>query len=588
MRIKVFMNIETKPHSTASTGSPQAGPAQECQNCKNSFNIEPEDFDFYEKIKVSVPTWCPECRHQRRLAFRNERVFYKRACGLCKESVVSRISPDKDYPMYCTKCWWSDKWDPYSYGRDYDFSRPFFEQWKELFFQVPHISILNSNCINSDWVSQETDSKNCYLNVGGLFNEDSAYNTYEIYGKNCFDNYWLLNSDRCSNNIHCERCYEVHYSVECHDSLNTILSYDCRNCSNIIGCAGLRNKQYCILNKQYTKEEYEEFLKEHPVSSNSGLLWWQGQIIDVWNNSPHRENMIFKSVDVSGNDLSESKNAHNSWQGTKLENCKNMFITGWCRDSYDCSVMGACELVYEVASSGGGYNSKFLLFCLSNDPFKKMTITNVEYSTMSTNVSNCFGCVSVHGGEYVILNKKYTKEEYLDLLPKIKQHMMDMPYIDKLGRVYKYGEFFPIEFSPFGYNETTAPEVFPLTKEGALDQGFVWSEYSSDINYEFSDYIIPDNIKDVTDDILEKILKCEKTGKAYKIIPMELAFYRKSQLPIPRLSLKARHEKRISILLPQKLFNRKCDFCAKDIKTPYESNRPERVYCEQCYQQEVL
>jgi hypothetical protein len=29
------------------------------------------------------------------------------------------------------------------------------------------------------------------------------------------------------------------------------------NSSNLFGCIGLRGKEYCILNKQYTKEEYE-------------------------------------------------------------------------------------------------------------------------------------------------------------------------------------------------------------------------------------------------------------------------------------------------------------------------------------------
>jgi hypothetical protein len=31
-----------------------------CQNCKNDFTIESEDFKFYEKIKVPPPTWCPD------------------------------------------------------------------------------------------------------------------------------------------------------------------------------------------------------------------------------------------------------------------------------------------------------------------------------------------------------------------------------------------------------------------------------------------------------------------------------------------------------------------------------------------------
>lgn len=29
-----------------------------CQNCKNRFIIEPEDFAFYEKIGVSAPIFC--------------------------------------------------------------------------------------------------------------------------------------------------------------------------------------------------------------------------------------------------------------------------------------------------------------------------------------------------------------------------------------------------------------------------------------------------------------------------------------------------------------------------------------------------
>lgn len=33
--------------------------------------------------------------------------------------------------------------------------------------------------------------------------------------------------------------------------------YSCFYSSDLFACIGLRNKQYCIFNKQYTKEEYE-------------------------------------------------------------------------------------------------------------------------------------------------------------------------------------------------------------------------------------------------------------------------------------------------------------------------------------------
>lgn len=231
-----------------------------------------------------------------------------------------------------------------------------------IIFKVPHVSLFNSNSINSEWINEESDDKNCYLNVGGHYNEDSAYNTYELYGKNCFDNYWILNSDHCSNNIHGERNYFTNFSQESHDCLNVNFSYDCRNCSYCIGCAGLRNKKYYIFNKKHTKEEYDNFLKKNPFSSYSGVQWWKNQSRKIWINFPHRENMMFKTINSTGNDLSETKNSFNCFQGTKLENCRNCFIIGWMKDSQDCNSFGAAELTYECAHSGGAYNSKGLLF----------------------------------------------------------------------------------------------------------------------------------------------------------------------------------------------------------------------------------
>ena len=97
-----------------------------CQNCKEKFTINQEDFNFYKKIKVPPPTFCPECLFQRRLMFRNNRVFYRRECTLCGASMLAIFSKDRPYLVYCRDCWLSDKWNPLTYGREYDFSIPFF------------------------------------------------------------------------------------------------------------------------------------------------------------------------------------------------------------------------------------------------------------------------------------------------------------------------------------------------------------------------------------------------------------------------------------------------------------------------------
>ena len=62
-----------------------------CQNCKKDFIIEPDDFGFYEKIGVPPPTFCPECRLQRRLAWMVNLNLFKRRCDLCGEETILRL-----------------------------------------------------------------------------------------------------------------------------------------------------------------------------------------------------------------------------------------------------------------------------------------------------------------------------------------------------------------------------------------------------------------------------------------------------------------------------------------------------------------
>jgi len=229
------------------------------------------------------------------------------------------------------------------------------------------------------------------------------------------------------------------------------------------------------------------------------------------------------------------------------------------RDCYDISAWGdGSELSYEYSSCGTGvYNSKFITDCWPN-------IRNVEYSLHCNSSSDLFGCAGLKKKQYCILNKQYTKEEYEKLVPKIKHHMDDMPYIDKQGIIYKYGEFFPIEFSWYGYNNTAAQEFFPIEKSEGIRRGYQWYDAQKgeyEINFDSKD--LPSTIKDTEDDILQKVIKCEECGSAYKILSEELSFLRRENIPAPH----------------------KCPNCRyKEIISTKENNI---VYCEKCYQQEV-
>src|SRR5688572_21748546 len=137
---------------------------QNCLQCGKSYEITNSDLEFYDavspvfsgkKYAVPPPTKCPSCRYQQRLTWRNERNFHRRTCDATGEEVVSIFSADKEWPpVYKQDYWWSDKWDPKSYGRDIDFSRSFFDQFAELWRTVPQLALNNQKSENSAYTNQ--------------------------------------------------------------------------------------------------------------------------------------------------------------------------------------------------------------------------------------------------------------------------------------------------------------------------------------------------------------------------------------------------------------------------------------------------
>ena len=543
-----------------------------CQGCKRPFHIQPEDREFYQHIEVPSPTFCAECRLKRRLAFRNERSLYKRICALCNSSVISMYSPDKDFMVLCPDCFYSDRWDPMSYGRPYDAQKNFFEQWLSLNETIPHLSLLQTNSTNSPWVNYELDAKNCYLNIGGHLNEDSAYNQYALKSRDCFDNYWVHQGEFCYESTLCERAYKVWFSTLCFDCRDTYFSFDCRNCSNVIGCSGLRYKQYYIFNKPVTKEEYERTLKEMNFGSYEALQQVRNKTHELWKSAPQRGVFIEQSVNSTGHIIRECKNCQECFFVDRSEDFKNGLLCIQVRDSMDVTSVWQGELLYEFM--GGAEHLANI--CFSTGILRSST--NIEYSHLLSNCHHCFGCINLRDKSYCIFNRQYDRDEYFHLVAKIRNHMSDMPFIDRNGAVYKYGEFFPYELSPFEYHETVAQEYFPAEKIPVAEQ-----------SYAFTDYQIPDDIEDVEDDILEQILKCEVSGKAYRIIPLELVFYRRFELPVPRRAPFERHRHRLGFVSNHRQsYIRKCSKCFQDTASVYLKSEFSRIYCEKCYAKQVL
>jgi hypothetical protein len=585
-----------------------------CQNCKKDFIVESDDFSFYEKISVSArykipaPTWCPDCRFQRRCLFRNERKLFRNIDGVTGKHILALFPPESKFPVYDDSYWFSDNWDPFSYGVDFDRSRPFLSQLHDLMLKVPHPRSSAINMVRSDYSANAADLKNCHLIFNASSTEDSAYGTAVDYSKNCFDNSYVNSSEKCYESFLLNKCYDSHFSSQCEECVSIYFSKNCIGCSNCFGCVNLRNKSYCYFNEQLSKEDYKEKIESLELSKWSNIKIIKDKSSEFWLKFPIKFLQGIKNHECSGEYISNSKNVINSYLVRGGEDLKYVHYAQVpvLKDCMDMMVGGLnSELIYEAVTCG--WNSSQIRFCYECWDGG----IDFEYSMFCGKKANhVFGGVSLKSGDYVILNKKYSKEDFYKLRDEIRKHMDEIPYIDKKGRIYKYGEFFPLEFSPFAYNDTITPEHFSLTKEQIESYGANWYEIpKTEYNTSINSTDIPDDIGSVKDEIINEVISCEKCNRAYKIIPEELQFLRQCKLPIPRSCVDCRHKERISQRNKSKLYKRQCncnggcssnnkyintiehfhgkDKCNIEFETAYEPDRPEIIYCEKCYQQEV-
>lgn len=550
---------------------------QACKKCSKDFFLDQDELGFYEKMKVPNPKVCPDCRFKMRALFRNETTLYSgRKCDLCGKSIISMYNPKAPYTIYCYSCFYSEKWDPKDYAMDYNANRPFLEQFKEFLLRVPKISTylvlgLGPN-INSEYVNMSGACKNCYLvfNTGPA--EEVSYSRGVKDARDCVDIYFGTNIERCYEGINVHQSSGILWGKNVNGSVDSSFVLNCRGVINCFGCVNLNNKSHYFLNQPLSPEEYNKKVEEI-LGSYEKFEEFKNIFEKFVMSFPMRENNNVKNIDSTGDYLIECKNVKNSFEVRKGENCWYLFSSKDLRDS--------------IGTIGYGYNSELLLEVVATGLSSNIIGTygtenssNIVYGFYLRNCKNCFACDALHNGEYCIFNKQYTKEEYEKLKAKI---------IEELKEQDLYGLMIPPDLAPFAYNETLAQEYFPLTKDEVLATGF---RFEDDIQKtEGKETIqpedLPDNIKDVDDSITKEILRCVDCNRNYKIIEQELLFYRKLKIPIPRKCFYCRHKDRVVLRGPYKFWERTCAKCKKEISTNYSPDRPEIVYCEKCYQQEV-
>lgn len=555
--------------------------------CKQPFEITQADLAFLEKLSPTIgnvkeplppPTRCPDCRQQRKTVWRNERSLHRRTCSLCRKSIVSIYHEETQFPVYCSACFFSDGWEPTATGRAFEPSEPMMEQMRRLQMSAPRIALLSKSSENSDFTNHSGNNRNSYLSIAVFSSEDVLYSRHVFSSRQIVDCTTVLrNSELLYESSWVKDCYHSTYLIDCSSVTDCHCCIDLIGCNHCFLCSNLRNKSYCIRNEQLTREAYEKEMIG--CQGRWSRLQPMLEAFAAW----RRDTTIYRNLHLtncdqcSGDYLTDCRNMVRCFEGSKAEDfryCDDFSSQAQpCRDCMDCNNFNTCELLYEVHGQVNGYGNIATNFSYD--------VRNCYYIDNCHNCENCFCCIGLHHKQYCILNKQYTKEEYETIVPRIIEHMRS---------TNEWGEFFPMTLSPFAYNVTLAQEHHPLSKEEVLRRGWRWEDPTDDIpklHRIIPATELPDAIDEVTDDILNAAIACQKTKRPFRITRQELEFYRSMRLPLPRLHPDERFWNRVSLKNPRKLWRRQCATCQREMETTFAPERSERVVCEECYLKEV-
>jgi formylmethanofuran dehydrogenase subunit E len=551
---------------------------RKCNRCKNDFDLDQDDFSFYEKMKVPAPNVCPDCRFKMRAQWRNEMTLYSgRKCELCGKSILSMYNPKLPHKIYCTDCWYSDKWEPKDYGIEYDKSKPFFEQLGELIKKVPKdslgMSFTDGPNTNTPYANMAAGCKSCYLVFNTSPAEELLYSRGVKYGNFSSDIYFGVKFENCYDCVNVQDSANVRWGQNINSCVDSSFLLNCSGLMNCVGCVNMRHKSNCWFNEQLTADEYKKRLEE-VRGSYKKVEEFKKKFEEFCKTLPRRANNNIKTVNSTGDYLTECKNVQNSFEVARSEDCRYLFSSKMIKDSLGTIGFGTnSENLLEVVATG--YSNNVI------GTYWAENCSNVINCFDIRNCHDCIGCDALKNSKYCILNKQYSKEEYEEL----KNHI-----IKELTENGNYGLIMPPEIAPFGYNETIAQDNMPLTKEEALAHGFKWEDDTQMTTRKETilPSQIPDHIKDVQDSITKEILRCIDCERNYKITEQELLFYKKLILPIPRKCFFCRHKDRIEKRGAMKFFVRDCSNCGEEVYTNLTEETAPIIYCEKCYQKEII
>jgi len=310
-----------------------------CKNCYLINSSENSENCYYWKLMQSCEN-CVDCSYiydsQNLYECLNVKWAYK--CSYLHNSNNCDNCHYSDDLIGCKNCMFSSNLRNSSYiFKNEQLSK------EEYLEKIKEFQNSRTNIRNAIKIFEEEVIKNKITKYASVVNSQNSFWDVLIDDKNCYECYDVNSSEDCRyvnvwvetkdlmdcNNMYLkpERSYEVlwtiwtnnvHFSTYIFNSSNILYSQDCYDCKNLFGCVSLRNKEYCIFNKQYLKEDYEKKVEKIIEKMKKTWEWWE--YFDRTNASfPYNDSLaleyfpVEKVVEIKNNEVISQKTINKNW-----------------------------------------------------------------------------------------------------------------------------------------------------------------------------------------------------------------------------------------------------------------------------------
>ena len=248
-----------------------------CYLCFNSVNIEDcmymREWEWTKScINCDYVVHCENCCNcvQCFDSFNLQNCLYCRNCSFC-DDCARCVNCN-----YCFNCYNLENKSYCINNKEYtkeEYEKLIIKAKKEPLEVQMLLWCSQKECENSFW-NDITNCSNCKFVSESYNYKDVKYCNRELDLVDCMDLQWCY-EQLTFEWISTTRDYNCWFIANWSGNKNIWYCYYCYDCSNVFWCVWLRNKSYCIYNKQYTKEEYYQIVPQIISQMIRDKEWWE-------------------------------------------------------------------------------------------------------------------------------------------------------------------------------------------------------------------------------------------------------------------------------------------------------------------------